>query len=66
MDALRKSAEELRIRFMEKLAAAGFEDERAYKLAKLPDAETKALDRQIREYGEQKKSLTDQDRKSVV
>ena len=60
MDALRKSAEELRIRFMEKLAAAGFEDERAYQLAKLPDAETEELDRQIREYGEQKKSLADQ------
>ncbi len=60
MDALSKSAEELRVGFVEKLAAAGFEDERAYHLAKLPDAEIEELDRQIRKYGEQKKSLTDQ------
>ncbi len=60
MDALRKSAEELRVRFKEKLTAAGFEDERAYQLAKLPDAETEDLDQQIRTYGEQKKSLDDQ------
>ena len=60
MDALRKSAEELRIRFGEKLAAAGFEDERAYQLAKLPNAEIEELDRQLRAYGEQKKSLADQ------
>ncbi|MBR5109640.1 MAG: SMC family ATPase [Clostridia bacterium] len=60
MDALRKAANELHIRFEEKLAAAGFEDDRAYQLAKLPDAETEALDKQIRVYGEQRKSLTDQ------
>ena len=47
MDALRKSANELRVLFGEKLAAAGFEDEHTYQLAKLPDAETEALDRQI-------------------
>lgn len=60
MDTLRQSAEELRIRFEEKLTAAGFEDERAYQLAKLPDVEIEELDRQIRAYGEQKKSLADQ------
>lgn len=60
LDALRESANELRIRFGEKLAAAGFEDERAYHLAKLPDVEIEELDRQIRVYGEQRKSLTDQ------
>ena len=60
LDALRESANELRIRFGEKLATAGFEDERAYQLAKLPDVEIEELDKQIREYGEQKKSLSDQ------
>ena len=60
MDALRKSTNELRVRFGDKLTAAGFEDERAYQLAKLPDAERESLDQQIRIYGEQKKSLADQ------
>ena len=56
---LQTAAETLHARFREKLASAGFDDERAYQLAKLPDAETENLDRQIREYNEQKRSATD-------
>ena len=60
LEALRKEAEALDIQFREKLISAGFEDERAYQLAKMPDAEMEKIDRLIREYGEQKKSLADQ------
>ena len=60
LDGLRKNAEALGAQFREQLTDAGFEDERAYHLAKLPDAEAEKLDRTLREYGEQKKSLTDQ------
>ncbi len=60
LNALQQDAEALGTQFREKLISAGFEDERAYQLAKLSNAETEELDRQLRAYGEQKKSLTDQ------
>ena len=60
LDELHRSSEELHSRFREKLTAAGFEDEQAYQLAKLPDAEIEELELQIRRYGEQRRSLADQ------
>ena len=45
--------------FREKLAAAGFEDERAYQQAKLPERKMSDIEKQLKEYGEQRKSLTD-------
>ena len=60
LEALQKDAETLGMQFRDKLISAGFGDERAYQLAKLSDAEMEKLDRQLREYSEQKKSLADQ------
>ena len=60
LEELRRSAETLQNTFREHLTAAGFEDERAYQLAKMPDAAMREADRQLKEYGEQKKSLADQ------
>lgn len=61
LDSLQKTAEVLCAQFRERLTSAGFEDERSYQLAKLPDREMEELDRRIRDFGEQKKSLTDQE-----
>ena len=60
LDALQQDAKALGTQFQEKLISAGFEDERTYQLAKLPGAETEELERELRAYGERKKSLADQ------
>ena len=60
LEELRRTAETLQAAFQEKLAAAGFKDERDYQLAKMPDRAMNEADRQLKEFGEGKKSLTDQ------
>ena len=60
LSALLETARRLEEGFRAKLTAAGFEDEGAYRLAKLPEADINELDRQLKRYGEQKASLTDQ------
>ena len=60
LDELEKAAEALEQAFREKLKAAGFADERAYQLAKMPDRARLQAENALREYGEQKKSLADQ------
>ncbi len=57
---LLNTAENLRSTFWEHLVAAGFEDEDAYKLAKMPTTAMDEMDLHLRQFGEQKKSLTDQ------
>ena len=57
---LMETAEQLKAQFRGHLAAAGFEDERAYRLAKLPESTLNDIDRQLKAFGEQKASLTDQ------
>ena len=58
--SLLETADQLARQFREHLTAAGFEDERAYQLAKLPEKDAKSAEKQLKDYGEQKKSLTDQ------
>ena len=58
--SLLQTAEHLKAQFRDHLTAAGFEDERAYRLAKLPESALNDIDRQLKEFGEQKVSLTDQ------
>ena len=58
--SLLQTAEQLKAQFRDHLTEAGFEDERAYRLAKLPESALNDIDRQLKEYGEQKASLTDQ------
>ncbi|MBR7046002.1 MAG: hypothetical protein IKI23_10145, partial [Lachnospiraceae bacterium] len=41
------------------LGAAGFEDEPAYRLAKMPEKDINDAERKLKQYGEQKASLTD-------
>ena len=60
LSSLLETARRLEEGFRAKLTAAGFEDEGAYRLAKLPEADVNGLDRQLKQYGEQKASLTDQ------
>ena len=60
LEELRRASETLRNAFREHLSAAGFEDERAYQLAKMPVAAMRETDRQLKAFGEQKKSLADQ------
>ncbi len=50
----------LREKFLTEIKAAGFEDERAYTLAGMTQAAMEEKDRRIREYGEKRKSLSDQ------
>ena len=57
---LLETARQLKAQFLDHLAAAGFEDERAYRLAKLPESALNEIDLQLKEFGEQKASLTDQ------
>ena len=57
---LMETAEQLKAQFRGHLVAAGFEDERAYRLAKLPESTLNDIDRQLKAFGEQKASLTDQ------
>lgn len=58
--ALLETAEKLGRQFRDHLTAAGFEDERAYRLAKLPEKDINDIERQLKQYGEQKTSLSDQ------
>ena len=58
--ALLKTAEKLEKRFRDHLAVAGFEDERAYRLAKMSESDINDIESQLKQYGEQKTSLTDQ------
>ena len=58
--SLLETAGQLKAQFRDHLTEAGFEDERAYRLAKLPESTLNDIDRQLKEYGEQKASLTDQ------
>ena len=60
LSSLLETAEQLNRRFRESLAAAGFEDERAYQLAKRPEKAMAELEKKLKEYGEQRKSLSDQ------
>ena len=60
LSSLLETAKQLEERFRERLAAAGFEDERAYQLAKLPENAMSDIDRQLKDYGERRKSLADQ------
>ncbi len=58
--ALLETADRLSRQFREDLAAAGFEDERAYQLAKLPEKDMSDIEKRLKEYGEQRASLSDQ------
>ena len=60
LSSLLETEERLEQQFREHCAAAGFEDERAYQLAKLPDMKMRDIELRLKAYGEQKKSLTDQ------
>ena len=58
--ALLEAAEQLKAQFRDHLTATGFEDERAYQCAKLPESTLNEIDGQLKAFGEQKASLTDQ------
>ena len=58
---LQHSAEELLRTFHEHILSAGFEGEREYQLAKLPEASMAQTEAELRAYGEKKKSLADQE-----
>ena len=60
LEELRRAGEGLQHAFRERLAAAGFADERAYQLSKLPEAAMNEADQRLRQFGEQKQSLADQ------
>ena len=60
LSALQETADALQKRFGEALAAAGFESERAYRLAKMSDRAMNEAEEQLKAYGEKKKSLADQ------
>ncbi len=58
--SLKEAAERLNAQFRERLSAAGFEDERAYQLARRPERDIDEIDARLKAYGERKKSLLDQ------
>ncbi|MBQ8201752.1 MAG: SMC family ATPase [Clostridia bacterium] len=60
LEALRRQAVALLNRYQTLLAENGFTDEQDYQLAKLSEPEMNQLDLQLRRYGEQKQSLSDQ------
>ena len=60
LTALQAQADQLNAAFRTELEERGFADEEAYRGARLSEAEAERLDRAQRDYGEQKKSLTDQ------
>ena len=60
LSSLLETEDRLKKQFREHCAAAGFEDERAYQLAKLPDSMMNDIEKRLKNYGEQKKSLSDQ------
>ena len=57
---LHKASETLQAVFEEHLASAGFEDKKAYQLSKMSEAAMDAASKELRIYGELKKSLSDQ------
>ena len=60
LDTLLQQGEELQAKFRSRLTEYGFEDEQDYRQAKCSEREMAQLDRQLREYGEKKRSLADQ------
>ena len=57
---LMETGEDLGSRFLDRLAEAGFRDEEEYRAAKMSGEEREQADRQLRDYGGQRKSLSDQ------
>ena len=55
-----EAGRQLRAEFQARLKEAGLEDERAYALARVSEADMAKAERMLREYGEKKKSLADQ------
>ncbi len=60
LNDLHQASERLQAVFQEHLTAAGFEDVQAYLQAKMSEASMNDADKELRTYGEQKKSLSDQ------
>ena len=60
LSSLQEKGVRLAEAFREHLAAAGFVDEPAYQRAKLSERDIADIENQLRAYGEQKKSLSDQ------
>ena len=59
LESLLKTGDNLSRAFDDRLAAAGFEDERAWQLARLPEKAMEQAEDTLRRYGEQKRSLED-------
>ena len=59
LQELKRREEEMRAAFQRDLAGAGFEDARAYSLARLTGPEMNRMEREQREYGENRKSAED-------
>ena len=60
LSSLLETGEQLKKQFFEHLIASGFEDERAYRLARLTDNAVKEIEGRLKKYGEQRTSLMDQ------
>ncbi len=60
LQALRETLAQRRERFSTRLAEEGFSDEREYTLSQMPDREIALKEKRLKEYGENKRSLTDQ------
>ena len=60
LSSLLDTASQLELQFAEHLKTAGFEDEQAYQQAKMSEEVVKDSEKQLKKYGEQRKSLTDQ------
>ena len=58
--ALLETEDRLKKQFQEHLNTAGFDDERAYRLAKLPESDMNEIDQRLKKFGAQKTSLIDQ------
>ena len=59
LDSLRQNAEVLAAAFRDHLSSAGFPDERAYRLAKMPERDMNEADRKLKSWSEALKSLDD-------
>ena len=57
--SLRESEARQDAQFRQRLAGAGFEDEQAYRLARLPDRDISDIEARLKAYGERKRSLSD-------
>ena len=60
LSSLLETGEGLEKQFRERRIAAGFDDERAYQLARLSESDMNDIESQLRIFGERKKSLSDQ------